>query len=60
MHTDEYALLWAQILGTQTQAVTGRFGSELNNKYHSVYYCRDLILICVSKEGIKNNAKKQI
>lgn len=60
MHMDEYALLWAQILGTQTLAVIGRFGSELNNKYCSVYNCKGLILICVNKECINNNAKKQI
>lgn len=60
MHMDEYVLLWAQILGTQTLPVIGRFGSELNNKYCRVYHCKGLILICVSKECIKNNAEKQI
>lgn len=57
---DEHALLWAQILGTQTVTVIGRLGSELNNKYCSVYHCKGLILICVSMECINNNAKKQI
>lgn len=60
MHRDEYAVLWAQILGTQTLAVIGRFGSELNNKCCSVYHRKGLILICASKDCIKNNAKKQI
>lgn len=56
----EYALLWAQILRTQTLAVIGRFGSEFANKYGSDYHCKGLILICVSKDCIKNNAKTQI
>lgn len=57
---DEYALLRAHILGTQTVAVIGRFGSGLNNKYCGVYHHKGLILIPVSKECIKNNIKKQI
>lgn len=36
MNLDEHALLWIQILGTQSLAVTPRFGSESNDKYFSV------------------------